>query len=304
VLPQFPNFKFLKWTDREDIEAFTNRFPPYSDFNFTSLYSWDIDNKMQVSILNDNLVILFADYISGKPFLSFIGNTNIPETANILLEYSKEHFNESSLKLFPETVALSLYDMNFAICSDRNAFDYIYPVADLMNMHLTSTNQNPGSRNIRLFLEQYPDHSCTSTPLCKTDIDDYHALYELWACNKGIDHLSTNEFKAFGRLLEVANEQILGLRLYIGGELKGFVLYELLPSEYAIAHFSKGDISYKGITEMLLWYVGQHLSERNISHFNFEQDLGIESLRQSKEKYKLHYFLKKYTIELKEQTNS
>ncbi len=35
MLPQFPQFKPLELTDKEDIENFTKNFPPYSDFSFS-----------------------------------------------------------------------------------------------------------------------------------------------------------------------------------------------------------------------------------------------------------------------------
>jgi len=93
VLPQFPDFKCLEWNDRKQVEQYTAPFPPYSDFNFTSLYAWDVDNKMRISDLHGNLVILFSDYVTGEAFLSFIGTNNLPETACTLIDYSKNHLH-------------------------------------------------------------------------------------------------------------------------------------------------------------------------------------------------------------------
>jgi hypothetical protein len=47
----------------------------------------------------------------------------------------------------------------------------------------------------------------------------------------------------------------------------------------------------------ILWEAAKVLHQYGINSLNFEQDLGIENLRRSKEKYKQHTFLKKYTIE-------
>ncbi|MEJ0042787.1 MAG: hypothetical protein WDM81_11525 [Rhizomicrobium sp.] len=55
------------------MERITRRFPPYSDFNFLNLYSWDAGERVRLSSLNGNLVIRFADYLTDEPFYMFLG---------------------------------------------------------------------------------------------------------------------------------------------------------------------------------------------------------------------------------------
>lgn len=86
MIPEFPEFKKLELSDKKDIEQFTSKFPPYSDFNFVSMWSWDIKGEMRVSQLNDNLVVRFTDYLTGEPFYSFLGNNKVNDTAEKLLE--------------------------------------------------------------------------------------------------------------------------------------------------------------------------------------------------------------------------
>lgn len=45
MLPEFPQFKNLELSDEEEIERHTHKFLPYSDFNFVSMWSWDIKGK-------------------------------------------------------------------------------------------------------------------------------------------------------------------------------------------------------------------------------------------------------------------
>ncbi|OGY35168.1 MAG: hypothetical protein A3E36_00640 [Candidatus Andersenbacteria bacterium RIFCSPHIGHO2_12_FULL_45_11b] len=77
MIPKFPEFKPLEMTDREEIIGYTSKFLPYSDFNFTSMWSWDIDGKIMVSELNGNLVVNFSDYVTSEPFYSLIGDNDI-----------------------------------------------------------------------------------------------------------------------------------------------------------------------------------------------------------------------------------
>lgn len=77
MIPEFPNFKKIELSDQKEIESFTSKFPPYSDFNFTSLWSWDTHTNMQISILNKNLVIRFNDYLSDSFFYSLLEIMNV-----------------------------------------------------------------------------------------------------------------------------------------------------------------------------------------------------------------------------------
>ena len=78
----------------------------------------------------------------------------------------------------------------------------------------------------------------------------------------------------------------------------GFSIDELLPNQYAISHFFKADSSYRGVYDFLNEKVAENLSNRGIALWNWEQDLGIESLKISKTGYRPVDFLKKYTVSL------
>ncbi len=294
VIPKFPDFKCLTWNDRADIEHFTKEFPPYSDFNFNSLQSWNINDEMCVSQLNDNLVVQFNDYLTDSPFLSFIGLNDPTGTASTLLEYSRSKLGENALRLLPEVIAERLCRSSFEITSDRDSFDYIYSIDDLCRLPQWPRKYK-ATLNLRTFLREYTSYECKCCLLNEASADNLRQLYALWASVCRIDHYTTNEYRSFERLIgSVAN--ILVVFISIDGILKGFVLYELLTNGYCMAHFNKADISYKGIYEVLHWHSGQILSDHGIQYINFEQDLGISTLRQSKGKYKLHSFLRKVTI--------
>src|ERR1043165_3627696 len=108
MIPFFPEFKFLEWNDKDNVEKLTKEFPPYSDYNFVSMWSWNTRKKMQVSQLNGNLVLLFYDYVTETPFLSFIGRNDVDDTALKLIDYSIQHYSTGILKLIPKTVAHQL----------------------------------------------------------------------------------------------------------------------------------------------------------------------------------------------------
>src|SRR3989344_6982684 len=125
TLPEFPKFKPLELSDKQDIEKITNKFPPYSDFNFVSMWSWDIKDEMRVSQFYGNLVVRFTDYLTGVPFYSFLGDNKVNETAEALLKLSKNEGLKPELRLVPESSINRLHNQQFNILEDRDHFDYI-----------------------------------------------------------------------------------------------------------------------------------------------------------------------------------
>src|SRR5579872_6060880 len=102
--PLYPQFDILDLSSKTLIEDYVRPFEPYSDYNFTSLWAYNISNTVSYSFLYDNLIIKFSDYISSEPFYSFLGTNHITETINQLLAKSTNEHLDEKLKLIPEIV--------------------------------------------------------------------------------------------------------------------------------------------------------------------------------------------------------
>lgn len=296
MIPEFPQFKKLELTDKNDIEGFTSKFPPYSDFNFASMWSWDIKEEMRFSSLNGNLVVRFTDYLSGKNFLSFIGENKISETASELILFSQKNYQISFLRLIPEETTNILPTSMFTIEPDRDSYDYIYSISDLANM--SSWSKNSSGRRIRKFLKSNHNYILKNLSIEEISKDEYREMFKKWAQNKNIsNHFELNEYKAFERFLQINNKNIKFTSLYVNNILVGFTAYEILSNDFAISHFAKADIGYiNEISDVLNWEEAKLLNKKGIKYFNWEQDLGLPGLRYSKEKYKHTFFLKKFIV--------
>ncbi len=296
MLPKFPNFKKLELSDKEEVEKFTFKFPPYSDFNFVSMWSWNIHQKMMLSQLNENLVVLFDDYVSGKPFLSFIGKNKIPETALELIKFSENNYKTNSLELIPEEMANILVEAGFMVAPDIDSHDYIYSVAHLANMN--NWPKNSSGKRIRQFVKLYPDYVVKQSSIQETTKDEHLEMFKRWANNKKIDnYFELNEYRAFERIFQIKDKNIKVVSLYIKSILVGFTVYEILSNDYVISHFAKADIKHhSSVYDILNWEEAKILDAQGVKYYNWEQDLGIQGLRQSKEKYKPSFFLKQFIV--------
>ena len=294
MIPEFPDFKKLELSDKQDIEGFTRKFPPYSDFNFANIWAWDTQHKMRVSQLNGNLAVLFNCYVSGKHFYSFIGENKISETASELIAFSKKSLSENEIRLIPEEIANAL-PPEFTVAPDRDSHDYIYSVAHLANMNNWA---NTTGRGIRQFVKSHPGHIVKQSSIKEIPKDEYARVFKRWATNKKIeDHFELNEYKAFERFMQVDDKNIEVISMYVNDTLAGFTSYEILPNHHAISHFIKADTGcHRGINDALSWEEAKQLAARGIKHCNWEQDLGIPGLRSSKERYSPSHFMKKFVV--------
>lgn len=134
MIPQFPIFKPLSFEDKEEIDK--KNIPPYSDFVFSSLWCWNTEAKFATSLLHGNLVVRMQDYTNHSVLVTFLGKSNIKNTAGALLTYSKETLGKNELQFVPEYVATQIkqYGRQFTIVEDKNQFDYIYSTQQLARL--------------------------------------------------------------------------------------------------------------------------------------------------------------------------
>jgi len=301
MIPEFPQFKKLELSDKNNIERITAKYPPYSDFNFTSLWSWDLKNEILFSRLNNNLVVRFMDYITGEPFYSFIGENNTSETALQLLKLSNTENITLKLDMIPEVSINELDATKFSIVESRNHFDYILSL-DLISKFEHKTLREHANFK-RRFLDEYENEwTVKIIDLCNTkDRSDIMSLTTTWTKNKleqekgDLEHLE-DVVKKFFIIQDKYRENFVSVGIYHKDTLIAYTINELLGGDYCVCHFMKCDNSFKGIYSHLVSETSIILSKAGKKYINFEQDLGLMNLRQAKKTFQPINFLKKYTI--------
>ena len=297
MIPLFPKFKPIEISDREDVENFTKNFPPYSDFNFISMWSWNTKDEMELSQLNNNLVVKFTDYITGEPFYSFIGTNQTKGTVEELISHGGQNNIDTQLKLIPHHTAedLKVTHPELHIYEDHDHSDYIYSIK-LLTTYEGSLLKN--HRNALASLNRKYSNSIRSDLI---NISELHRqseildLYKIWESKK--DVAVPNEFIALKKCISGASVlPIFCIGVYFGDKLIGFSINQIENEEFATCFFAKGNVDYYGVYSYLINQTAIYLHEKGIAHLNYEQDLGLTSLRKSKNTFAPVYFLKKCSL--------
>jgi uncharacterized protein len=303
MIPEFPTFKKLELSDREEVMAHTSSFAAYSDFNFTSMWCWTGEKEIELSKFENNLIVKFCDYIYGKEFYSYLGRNNVSELSKRLIEYSHSKGLEPILKLVPEESIIGLDAEVFKIEESQDNFDYILDTQALIDLKGRKLHNHAGFK--RRFSEAHGNliqskifNSCGSESL-----NELTLLAELWIKNKIRENKEVApepEVKALKRVCELEGlaDRFRILTIFHDNKIIAFTIDELLMGEYAIRHFMKADTSYKGVYSYLVSESAKMLLENGIKYLNIEQDLGLKNLRQAKNSYRPAAFFKKYTVSL------
>lgn len=303
MIAKFPKFEKLSFQHKDEIESFVKQFPHYSDYNFTSLYAYNTNEEIEVSLLDDSLIVLFSDYLTGEKFLSFLGSNNVVQTTHKLLSHSKQLGILPQLKLIPHTVVISdkkLID-EFEVVEDQDSFDYLLSIQDLL--HLKGDTYRSKRNFINRFHKRYPQKrieqlNLHSTKVQKVIID----LFYLWEKQQNKSRKETDtELRALTRLLNKATQlNLSAVGIYNGDILIAFSIDEVIHDRHAMIHFEKANIDFVGVYQVLKQETARHLADLECEHINYEQDLGIEGLRKAKRSWRSpSVFLKKYIIKPK-----
>ncbi len=296
MIAKFPNFVKLDLSLKREIESLTNQFEPYSDFNFTSLFCWDTQNLTEVSELNDNLIIKMPDYSSGKLIYSLLGNKKINESLDALSTAT------THLHLVPEIVIKNLNPgHDFDIKEDRDSFDYVYNLSELATLSGNRYKKKRYKANkVASDIGDFLKTRFIISPSSDINNDFKHLLTEWVRTNSQEQRSIQTELVAIDKMLSYINElSLIILEFRHAGKLVGFSINEKIGNEYAICHFEKAIDIHNDIYTFIIHQVAQELLSLRCKYVNWEQDLGIAGLRQSKSSFRPSKFLKKYTVDLR-----
>ncbi len=303
MIPAFPAFKKLELSDHKEVEKFTKKISPCSsDFNFAGTWSWDVQDSMQISQLHENYIIRFINYVTGEPFYTYLGTNKTNETLSSLLDLSLQEKIEPEVKLILERYTEGIDRNIFTVDEDRDNFDYIYDLEELKNFKGHAFESKRGM--IHRFLRKYPEATVKTLSLGDPETQQKIInLYKTWVdskTQKDEHYASHEEIVVIERFFLAWNQfETVSTGVFVDHKLVAFSINELTDEEYVMSHVVKADDAYTGIYAYLMQETAKVLHALGRKYLNFEQDLGIPSLRQAKTLFRPSFFLRKYIIKYK-----
>ncbi len=300
MIPTFPAFKRLEIEDREEVEDSVRPFPPYSDFSFVSLVSWDVGGCCELSRLNENLVASLRDYTTGNPLLSFIGEHETSETAMALLDHAGSRGLEPVLRLVPEVVVTAMNapgPVALDVREDRDSFDYVYSVPALAELRGATLKSK--RRAVRAFRRRNPELTVELLDLTEPRaIKGIFALLDGWRMLKESSGREVaTELAAIERCIRLASSvELVSIGVWVGGQLVAFTINERMQRGFCMGHFGKAIPTVKGASDFAEHATAQMMRRLGCRLINLQQDLGRPGLRSHKRRWRPTAYLKKFTV--------
>jgi hypothetical protein len=299
--PKFPKFRKITIADKTLLDNYSKKFEFYSDFVFSNIWSWDLENKLEISILNSNLIFKFTEYDEDYSFLSFLGSNKLAETTHDLISYSENNLNVDFINFIPEEIASKLDSSVFFIEEDRNGFDYIYLPSDIKEYVGTKFKSKRTPMN--KFIRDNPTCSVKEINISNKEIQfTTRKIFQTHQRNKTDSQKSSYlnlEAMAFERILNISNHlNILAFGLFLENEMIGFTVDEIIGNKFSLSHFFKINYNANGACEYFNNQIAKELYRLGIEEWNWVEDLGVYNLRKSKESYRPTKLLKQYKISI------
>jgi hypothetical protein len=254
-----------------------------SEFTFANIYLFRRTHNYRISILANELFVITGR--DGENFF-FMLPFGLPD-----VNITRELFNNyHTMKAATFQQAEKLKTMGYSVSEDRDNFDYLYSLEDMVN--LTGRKFHKKKNLLNIFVN---NNECQAKPLLEEYRDDALQILEQW----NNQHDGPNDLLAAKEALEkMWPLQLCGGIFYINGQPVAYCLgEELALGESFVIHFEKAILgeNFKGIYQYINQAFASILPKKYIT-VNREQDLGDPGLRHSKTSYRPIDFVKKYRV--------
>jgi hypothetical protein len=302
LLREIPGLPEMRPLTLEDCALFRGllaaRPPLQSELTFTNLFMWREAYSLRVA-RHEEAVLVFSWRPDPEDSFLFppLGEAN-EDAVRAGLRVLGEAGHEAKLARVTraDLERLGLTEERYEIRSDREQWDYVYQVSDLIELR---GNKYHDKRN---HLEQFlREHEYAYRPLTPELAPACKDLHDRWCDEKHCDLYATlrAEVRAVKEVLD--NYEALGVTggcLEIAGRIEAFTLGELLDPETVVIHIEKANAQYHGLYQLInQQFLAQEWAA--LPFVNREQDLGIEGLRRAKQSYNPHHLVEKFEVRLK-----
>jgi len=299
-IPSLPAMKPLALQDREALLGLLSGLRPrQSEFTFTNLFVWRDAYEMRLARAESAVAVLSWRADPEDSFvLPPLGPGANAEVVRRCLEGLAEagHAARMARATRDDLARLGVEETEFRIEPDRDQFDYVYLVRDLVEL---SGNRYHGKRN---HLEQFTRrHGFAYRPLTDELVPACQELQDRWCDEKHCDLVATLRAEARSVKEVLEKFELLGVTggcIEVEGKIEAFTLGELLNPETVVIHIEKANAAFHGLYQV----INQQFLEKawsEVRYVNREQDLGVPGLRRAKESYHPDHMVEKFVVTLR-----
>lgn len=263
-----------------------------SDYSFLNLWAWAEDYELRWA-WEENLVWIKQT----QPQEHFWAPVGDWEEIDWIARFDEDKGGYTTFIRIPQKLAeswrTSLGD-RVKIAEDRGHWDYIYTVADLID--LRGNRYHKKKNLLNQFRKKYDYRYVVLDSELVEHAKGMQEDWCTWRDCESSDILSA-ENRAIYRVLQNWDrlEGASGGALMVDQAMVAYTVAEALTDDTVLIHFEKGDTEYKGayqaINQMFLAY-----SAKDFNFVNREQDLNDEGLRKAKLSYLPVDFYRKYRV--------
>jgi len=290
-----------------------------SDYTFAANYIWLANSSGFYAIINKcfclfvmtggELTMLLPPlgrkkYITDSIVKCFdIMNANNSSPYYARIDYVQESMVEEFLNKADD--AQNMFEMLENYLVEKKLVDYIYSVDSLIE--LRGNSYHTKRTEINKFIKSHPDYVVEELDSVKHK-DEIMMLFNKWVSDR-VKYMPKEEAEVF---LEGIHQErhaikhmlknfdalsLIGLVIYINGEIKGFTAGEKINETTASVIIEKTDFEVLGCAQFIFREFSKMLKEfYSVTYINVGDDMGFENLRKVKMSYRPYKLVPKYTI--------
>ena len=269
---------------------------PSADYNFGNIYIWDKHYRQLIARCGDRMLTKLR--YEGQPAFVFpIGSGPLRPAIEALRAFAAERGYPLVLRGVTPAHMLHLnaeYPDRFRFAPERDNWDYLY-LAEKLASYAGKALHGKKNHCNRFEAENEWEFRPLSYELIPGCLD----MLDVWSEENSARLDKSVAFEHDAIVRAFAAYEWLGLEggvLFAGGKIVGFSLGEMCSADTFDVHFEKAQIDLNGAYPMVCRELTRMLMARHpqLRYMNREDDMGLESLRQSKQSYKPIGMVEKY----------
>ncbi len=267
----------------------------FFDLSFTNFWAWDGVFHYYYRIVGDTLTVVYMD-LSGCPAAILMPgpSRDLGEAAELLRDMFARSGAPLQVDYVPEEWLPDFrrLELPLEIVCDRDWSDYVYTVADFVNLE---GGENKGKRRE---LKRFAGlGEVAFRPFDRDRFDDALEIFDRWCSwHRCRDCFYGCERSAFARVREIWDRRrFYGGLIYLDRAPAAFALGETLGG-CACYSFQKNVENFRGLTYYLSYQCA--VSPGHPPALNWCEDMGLEGLRENKLRYRPNQLVSKYSVRI------